>query len=158
MISKFSALYRVKQTREEAALSVLREKRIDLSKAILIRDERAVAVEASAKTLLERENILFAAIMSKVVGSEKIEETKEKVVLLHKAHRQLEDQREMAKQHCIELEQEVLNAYRFYQATQRKREKFLNVLNDLMSERAVFADHKEEVELDDVYSRRGRSA
>lgn len=154
MTGEFSTLHKVKATREETALKVLREKLLALSRALEIRDDRQKIVSDSIATLSEREAALYDSVMHKVVETRDIDAVKERIDLIREAHQQLEDELVIATQQCDTLDDLREQASRAFQAAQRDREKLETVLDQFAHEQARADEHFQEAEIDDLYSSR----
>lgn len=151
MIAKFKVLARVKATREDAALRFLTAKREELRRAHQLQEQRNKAVEESAATYDDREDAIYQPIMKKTIDGLAIDETKERVTNLQKDHERLKDELEMAIQRCQRLNKEEEEARLAYQAAQKTREKYDNMLSDMRMEQATLAESKEEAEVEDLF-------
>ena len=154
MISQFRTLHKLKARRENTALLAVQAKRAELAEAMAIRTAREAALAESTATLADRETAIFDDIMQKIVGTDRVELVKDKVLMLHKQHQQLADDLELAIQNCVDLERELEDAQDLYQIAQRTREKFDIVLDELIREQAVLGELVEEAEIEDAFAKR----
>lgn len=159
MIGQMKTLLHVKKLKEEQALTAMQVKRQQLEVARRRRIGAEADVAESAATLPVRENAIYAEIMGEVVDQSEIDRTKGRIVRLEKDHTALKDIAERCRhiEHGLEGELETLTLA--YRHAQKKRDKFQIVTDDLVLAAATEAEHKEEVEIEDLFSRpRARTA
>ncbi|WP_378940848.1 YscO family type III secretion system apparatus protein [Mesorhizobium sp. ANAO-SY3R2] len=146
-------LLRVKELKEEQAMRAMQAKRQQFDSAQRQRVSAEADVTESAATLPSRENAIYAEILGKIVDQDEIDQTKGRVVQLEKEHGALKDIAERCRHVEHRLEGELESATLAYRYAQKKRDKFQIVTDDLVSAAAVEAEHREEVEVEDLFSR-----
>lgn len=159
MIGQMKTLLRVKELKEEQALRAMQVKRQEVDAAQRQRVSAEAEVAESAATLPARETAIYAEILGAIVDQDEIDRIKGRVVQLDKAHTILKDAAERCRhvEHRLEGELETLTLA--YRNAQKKRDKFQIVTDDLVLAAAVEAEHKEEIEVEDLFSRpRARTA
>ena len=153
MIRQMKVLLRVKELKEERALRAMQAKRQQFAAAQQQRIGAEADVAESAATIPSRETAIYAEILGEIVDQAEIDRIKGRIVQLEKEHNALKDVAERCRhvEHRLEGELETLTvAFRF---AQKKRDKFQIVTDELVLEAAVEAEHKEEVEVEDLFSR-----
>lgn len=153
MISQFVVLTRVKRLREDKALEALQRARREVAEA----EERLAAltaeVEESARTLPARTKAVFDEIMGEVTDMTGLDATKEKALGLERAHLKLIDRKERAAHVLQKRKDAAAEAATAYRAAQREHEKYADLLADMKTEAANEAIAKEEVEVEDLFTR-----
>jgi hypothetical protein len=153
MIRQMKVLLRIKELKEERALRAMQAKRQQFVAAQQQRIGAEAAVAESAATMPGRETAIYAEILGEVVDQGEIDRIKGRIVQLEKEHNALKDVAERCRhvEHRLEGELEALTlAFRF---AQKKRDKFRIVTDELVEADAAEAEHKEEVEVEDLFSR-----
>lgn len=153
MIRQMKILLRVKELKEERALRAMQAKRQQFDAAQQQRIGAEADVVESAATIPSRETAIYAEILGEIVDQSEIDRIKGRIVQLEKEHNALKDAAERCRhvEHRLEGELETLTlAFRY---AQKKRDKFQIVTDDLVLAAAVEAEHKEEVEVEDLFSR-----
>ncbi len=153
MIARFRTLLKVKTTREDLALRALRTKRNEVLEAEQIRAKQEISLKESQDSLGAREEKVYDKIMQRAVKYGEIEIAKDTVLELHKAHQQLEDNLELAIQKCLQLNAELEIAQNEYQIAQRTREKFDNMLGDLIKEQNTRDERAEEAGIEELFTK-----
>lgn len=159
MIGQMKTLLRVKKLKEEQALRAMQVKRQQLEDARRRRISAEAEVAESAATLPSRETAIYAEILGEVVDQSEIDRIKGRIVRLEKEHSVLKDVAERCRhiEHGLEGELQILT--QAYRHALKKRDKFQIVTDDLVLAAAVEAEHKEEIEVEDLFSRpRARTA
>jgi hypothetical protein len=153
MIGQIKVLLRIKQLREEQAFRALQAKRGQVAEAQqrLVRAREAVA--ESAASLPAREDAIYAELLGKVVEPDAFDETRAKVVELEKAHARLKDEVERAAHVLSRLEEELQAAIRAHNLALKARDKYGIITDELVREALAIVDAKEEVEIEDLFSR-----
>lgn len=159
MIGQMKTLLRVKELKEEQALRAMQVKRQEVDVAQRQRVSAEAEVAESAATLPARETAIYAEILGAIVDQDEIDRIKGRVVQLDKAHTILKDAAERCRHVEHRLEGELETRTLAYRHAQKTRDKFQIVTDDLVLAAAVEAEHKEEIEVEDLFSRpRARTA
>ncbi|MGQ3211783.1 MAG: type III secretion system stalk subunit SctO [Shinella sp.] len=152
-------LLRVKKLKEEQALSAMQAKRRQLDDARRRRIGAEADVAESAAALPSRENAIYAEILGEVVDQSEIDRIKGRIVRLERDHTVLKDIAERCRHIEHGLEGELVTLTQAYRHAQKKRDKFQIITDDLVLAAAVEVEHKEEIEVEDLFSRpRARTA
>lgn len=153
MIGQFRMLQRVKRLREDKALRALEKARAALREAEARRDMLAAEVEVSAASLPLREREVFETVLGSVVGMDRIEDAKQAVLQIHADHHRLEDRLARARDHVLRCVARLDEARRELRKRQQDNEKIDTVTDDLADTIAAEAAAREEIEVEDSFSR-----
>ena len=154
MKSQLAVLLRIKTLKEEEQLRVANRKRVEAAEAARVTGEAQARVEASLSTLTRREDLIYEAIIGKVVDLSEIEETKARVVDLQKGHEKLVDEKERRAhvQRRIEDERdaEILAHRRAVKAV----DKYTLLTDAEKRDAQALVDAGEEIEIEDLFCKR----
>jgi hypothetical protein len=153
MIAQMKVLLRVKDLKLEQAERAMQAKRAQRDAARLEREQAAETVEESARTYAAREDAIYDDIMGREIGQDVVDETRGRVVQLEKAHAALKDELDRALHVEARLEQELVTATAAFFAAQRARDKFTIITDDLKQALNALVEGREEVEVEDLFSR-----
>lgn len=153
MIGQIKVLLRVKQLREEQAFRTLQLKRAQVAEGEARVARAHEAVLESARTLPAREDAIYAELIGKVVEPDAFDEARAKVAELEKAHARLKDEEERARHVLSRLNEELAAALKAHNAALRARDKYDIITDELVREALAIVDAKEEVEIEDLFSR-----
>lgn len=153
MIGQIKVLLRVKQLREEQAFRTLQLKRGQMADAEARVARAHAAVVESARTLPAREDAIYAELIGKVVEPDAFDEARAKVAELEKAHARLKDEEERARHILARAQEELDAAVRAHNAALKARDKYNIITDELVREALAIVDAKEEVEIEDLFSR-----
>lgn len=153
MIEQMKTLLRVKKLKEEQALRTMQAKRQQLDQAQRQRISAEADVAESAATLPGRENAIYAEILGEVIDQNEIDRIKGRIVQLDKEHNTFKDIAERFRHVERRLVDELETMTQAYRHAQKKRDKFQIVTDDLVLAAIVAAEHKEEIEVEDLFSR-----
>lgn len=153
MIGQMKTLLRVKDLKQEQAFRELQKKRAQVAAAEAARAEAEAEVAESARTFASREDAIFGTILGKVVDLGAIDETHGRVGELRSGHTRLEDGRERALHVEARVRSEMEAAGATYRAAVKVRDKYTVITDDLVSAHTAAVDYREEVEIEDMFSR-----
>lgn len=153
MIGQLKILRRVKQLKESQALRAMQKKRQEVVEAERVVVEKQEIVAESARTLEARKDAVFAEIIGVVVSLDDIDEAKGRVLRLETEHQKLIDDVERARHVVTRLRKELEEATAAYRKTQKDREKY-DILTDEVAEAIeVEKGLAEESEIEDLFSK-----
>jgi hypothetical protein len=159
MIGQLKVLLRIKELKEEQAFRVVHVKRREVADAASAIEIARENMRENVATLPSREDAIYLGIIGRVVGYDKIEEAKNEMVVLEREHAKLVDAVERAAHVHARLEKELTGAVEAHRKTTRDRDKYLVLIDEVGSEFRAQAAHREEAEIEDIFStRRRRSA
>jgi hypothetical protein len=153
VIGQMKVLLRVKQLKLDQAFRAMQAKRQQLAKAQEATARAKAAVAESARTYAAREDAIYAGILGRVVDLDGVDDTHALVVELQKDHQALKDGVERAIHVEARVQGELDAAVAAYQAATRMRDKFSTITDELVAAAASEADYKEEIEVEDLFSR-----
>jgi hypothetical protein len=153
VIGQMKVLLRVKQLKLDQAFRAMQAKRQQLAKAQEATARATAAVAESARTYEAREDAIYAGILGRVVDLDGVDDTHALVVELQKDHQALKDGVERAIHVEARVQGELDAAVAAYQAATRMRDKFSTITDELVAAAASEADYKEEIEVEDLFSR-----
>ena len=158
MIAEMKTLLRVKELKEEQAFRAVNAKRAHVADALVRLEAARKRVNESAATLPAREDAIYREILKKVVDLDAIEDTKAKIVALEKEHAKLVDAQERARHVHLELERELEAAIAAWRNTVKGRDKYVILTDTLVAEFRAQVEHREEAEVEDIFTTRRRRA
>lgn len=159
MIKQFRTLQKVKKLREDKAMRALQAARATLADACRRRDELTAKVTQDAETLPARERQAYQRIIDKVVNMGDVDDVKEEVLHLLAEHQKLIDRRDRARDHVVRCEEKLKEARAELKRKQQEVEKIDTITDELAAEIAEEETAKEEIEIEDLFSRpRGMAA
>lgn len=149
---QFTTLTKVKRLRETKALDALQSARRELTRAEERLAQLAREAEESAAGLPARIHALYGEVIGQVVRQEALDAVKRRAGDLERAHLMLVDRRDRAG-HMVEKRREgVREAADAYRHAQRKREKFDDLLADMVRSAAEAETARQEVEVEDLFA------
>ncbi len=159
MIKQMNTLLRVKQLKEQQAFRLVNTKRAQVAEATRELEAARERVAESAATLPAREAAIWAEIMRRIIDLGEIEMTKGRVLALEREHGKLVDAVERAAHVLARLENELKEAVAAHRLTIKNRDKYVILTDEMKAEAAAAVDHREESEVEDLFStRRKKSA
>lgn len=153
MIGQFRMLGKVKTLREDKALRALQKARAMLREAEARLAQLEDEVAQSRASLPARERGLFVPVLGQTVGMGALDEVKERVVALYQDHMALEDRRDRARDHVKRCEQALQAARVDLRVRQQETEKIGTVTEELVAAAAAEQAAREEIEIEDAFSR-----
>ncbi|QFT33940.1 Type III secretion protein YscO [Labrenzia sp. THAF82] len=150
MIEKLKVLQRVKETREFAALRLMRAKKNELQEANRVRAENERSFLESKQTLPVREDGIYEDILNKVVNLDLLDIVGERVSDLHLRHRKTEQDLDQSMRKQEEVTEETAIAMRMYQKAQQSREKYDAMIRECEAEFTRVLEKDEEARIEDV--------
>jgi hypothetical protein len=153
MIGPMLVLRRIKQLKQDRALRALRLKRAEVDEATAATQLAHEMVQASAATLPDREDAIYAPVLGRVIDLGEVDETRGKVVQLEKEHALLQNDWERAVhiQHRLEAELEVVSAR--YRETTKAHDKYIIITDEMKIVLDETANAREEAEIEDIFAR-----
>jgi hypothetical protein len=159
MIGQLKVLLRIKELKEERAFRVVNLKRQEVAEARSTIEVAQQRVRENSKMMPAREDAIYRPIIGRVVAYEAIEETKGKVQALEKEHTKLVDAVERATHVHARLAKELSEAARVHRQSMINRDKYMLLTDQVGTELNIQSAHREETEIEDIFStRRRRSA
>jgi Type III secretion protein YscO len=159
MIGQLKVLLRIKELREQQAFRIVHAKRRAVADAVSAIETADKKVRENTATLPAREDAIYRGIIGRVVDYDKIEQTKGEVLVLEREHAKLVDVLERATHVRARLEKELTEAVEAHRKTVKDRDKYIVLTEEVSSELRAQTDHREESEVEDIFSsRRRRSA
>lgn len=156
MIGQMKTLLRVKDLKQDQAFRELQRARGQVAEAERARAEAQETVDVSASTLLSREDAVFATVIGRVVDLGEIDMVHGDVARIQKGHRELEDDRDRALHVEARLRTQMEACGQIYQAAVKVRDKYGMITQELVSVRLAEMEAREEIEVEDMFSRPGR--
>lgn len=153
MMAQVKTLLRVKELKCDQALREMQVKRRRLEEAQHACRQAQARVEESLATYAQREEAIYAGIMGEVIDIDDIDETHAQVVQLEKDHTRLTDALERARHVEARLQAELEAATARYFEALRILDKFSTVAEEMQREEEAAAEHREEVEVEDLTAR-----
>jgi predicted RNase H-like nuclease (RuvC/YqgF family) len=151
-------LLRVKQLKEDQASRALHAKRQQVNDAKTALDRAREIERANAGTLPAREERIYSGIMSRIVSFDEIEDTKARVKQLQTEHTKLVDAIERAVHVHIRLQNELAEAAEKYRVAVKSKDKYVQLTEQIDGERLSHLAHREEIEVEDLFSNRPRTS
>jgi Type III secretion protein YscO len=159
MIRQLKVLLRVKELKEEQAFRAVHVKRREVADAASEIEMARETVRQNAATLPGREDAIYRGIIGRVVDYDKIEDAKNEMVELEREHAKLVDAVERTTHVHGRLEKELANVVEAHRKATKERDKYDVLTEEVDSEFRAQAAHREEAEIEDIFStRRRRSA
>jgi type III secretion system (T3SS) protein YscO len=159
MIRQLRVLLRVKELKEEQAFRAVHIKRREVSEAAAAIELAREKVRENAATLPAREDAIYRGIIGRVVDYDEIEDAKNEMVEIEREHARLVDTVERATHVHARLERELAGVVEAHRKAARERDKYDVLTEEVGSEVRAQAAHREEIEIEDIFStRRRRSA
>lgn len=156
MISQMRALLRLKELKQERALSAMHAKRAQLAQARM-ETARALEIAESFKAEMPaRENCIYDEVIGQIVGMDGIDTVREKLAKLLQQYTDLKDDWERAREIEARLEKELLQATEAYRLAIRDRDKYITIVETMQKEAIEAADAREEIEIEDLFARPAR--
>lgn len=153
MSAHIKVLLRIKQLREEQAFRALQLKRSQVTEGEGRVARAQKEVLESKRTLPAREDAIYVELIGHIVEPDAFDEARAKVVDLEKAHARLEDELERARHVLARLQEELEAALAAHRAALKARDKYDIIIDELQREALALVDAKEEVEIEDLFSR-----
>lgn len=152
MMNQIKTLLRVKQLKEEQAFRTVNVKRqqVIVARQQLEAAERAIADSAAA--LPAKEAAIWAEIMRRVIALNDIDTIKLKIKALQDAHQRLVDAGARARHVLARAETELADAITAHKRAIKTRDKYIVLRDDVVAEFQALQDHKEEAEVEDLFS------
>lgn len=154
MIGQMRTLLRVKELKEEQAFREVQRKRAELREAEAAVVAAQAAVEASARSLPDREAQAYLAVLGRVVTLSAVDDVKAEVVRLQKEHQLLVDQLDSRKAAVRRVTDELAAAMAQFRERQKHRDKYVILTDTLAGEVAAAVEHREEGEIEDLFGTR----
>lgn len=158
MIKQMKVLLRVKELKQEQAFRAMQAKRVQVAQARAAAERAGDAVAESRRTYGAREDAIYAEILGTVVDSGEIDALHGRVLQLEKDHQGLKDQVERAIHVEARLEGELEVVVAGYKAAVKVRDKYTVITDDMTLTAATEAEYREEMEVEDMFSRPRRKA
>ena len=158
MISQIRVLLRLKEMKHDKALREMQLKREELDAAISARMRCRQEVEESLATYDAREDAIYEDVIGAVIDMDAVDVAHGRVVQLEKDHGKLDDAFERALHVEARVEGELEQATEAYRTAMRVRDKFVLLERDAQEAETAREEYKEEVEVEDLFSRPRRSA
>ena len=158
MIKQMKVLLRVKELKQEQAFRAMQAKRVQVAQAKAATERAGAAVEESRRTYGAREDAIYAEVLGTVVDSGEIDALHGRVLQLEKDHQGLKDQVERAIHVEARLEGELEVVVAGYKAAVKVRDKYTVITDDMTLTAATEAEYREEMEVEDMFSRPRRKA
>lgn len=155
---QFTVLTRVKTLREDKALEALQAARRALSKAVDRHAALKAEAEASAASLPDRIQAVYAEVIGTVVDQDALGTVQQRAAGLESTHLTLVDRCDRA-EHVVETKRQAVEAASSaYRLAQRNREKFGDLLDDMLRGAAEEEASRQEIEVEDLFSSPRRSS
>lgn len=159
MIGQFRTLQKVKRLREDKALRALQKARTAVQEAEARRDALAAELAESARTLPQRERGVYLPLLQQSVAQARLEDAQQDALALREAHHRLSDKHDRSRDAVERARQKLDAARRELRIRQQDVEKIDTVTDDMAQTLAEEATAREEIEIEDVFSRpRGLAA
>lgn len=159
MIGQFRVLQKVKRLREDKALRALEKARAAVREAEARRDALAAELAESTRTLPVRERGVYAPLFRQSVAQVRLEDAQQEALALREAHHRLADRHDRARDAVERARQKLEAARRELRLRQQEVEKIDTVTDDMVLTLADEATAREEIEIEDAFSRpRGLAA
>jgi hypothetical protein len=152
MIKQMKTLLRVKELKQEQALTAMQAKRQQLEVARAARLRAKAAVDESAATYDAREDAIYAEIIGQIIDQGDVDTTQGRVVQLEKDHSLLKDALERALHVEARVEKELEVATAAYFAALKIRDKFQVITDDLQQTLNAEVEYNEEMEVEDMFA------
>lgn len=156
MIGQMKALLRIKELKQERALSAMRAKQAQLEQARIETQEALEIAEEFRETMPEKENAIYDTVMRRVVNLDGIDDVRAKIVELQNEYNALKDDWDRALQIEKRIEGELTEAVNAYRAAVKQRDKYITITETMQAEADAEADRKEEIEIEDLFSKPAR--
>src|SRR5262245_27687134 len=153
MIGQMMVLLRLKERKQDNAFRAMRAKRTQVDDAKVVTEQARQTVQESTATFPAREDAIYAEVLGKVIGLDGIDDTRGKVVQLENDHSRLKDALDRAAHVQDRLEKELVTATQVYNQATQQRDKYNIITDELKAEAMAVADQREEVEIEDMFSR-----
>lgn len=153
MMAQFRMLQKVKRLREDKALRALEKARAALREAEARRDALDAELTESTATMPARERAIFTQFLKTVVGLDRIDAANGAVLDLRAQHQALADRLDRARDAVRRAEQKLVQARQELRQRQQDTEKIDTVANEVREEIETAAVAREEVEIEDLFSR-----
>ncbi|MFT0891985.1 type III secretion system stalk subunit SctO [Pseudochelatococcus sp. G4_1912] len=153
MIGQMKALLRIKELKQEKALSAMRAKQVQTERARIETQEALQIAESFRETMPARENQIYDEVMGRIVDVDGIDDVRAKIVELEKEYIALKDDWDRARQIEQRLEDELVEAINTYRTAVRNRDKYITITETMQAEADDEATRKEEIEIEDLFSR-----
>lgn len=152
MKKQIEMLLRVKQLKEEQAFRQVNVKRQQLTVARRQLEAAEEAIRASAEALPAREAAIWAEVMRRIIALTDIDTVKARIKALQDAHQRLVDAGARARHVLARAEKELADALEAHRHALRARDKYVVLRDDVVAEFLALLDHKEEAEIEDLFS------
>lgn len=153
MISQMMSLLRIKDLKQEQALRAMKAKQAQVEQAQLAVEEANGRVKAFEREMPARENAIYAEILGRIVDLDGIDGVRAKIVALEKELQELRDDRDRSLHILSRLEKELEEATAAYKLAVKNRDKYITITDTLKDEAESEAVRKEEIEIEDLFSR-----
>jgi hypothetical protein len=158
MIRQLRVLLRVKELKEEQAFRAVHVKRREVTDAASAIEIAREKVRENAATLPAREDAIYRGIIGRVVDYDEIEDAKNEMVEIEREHARLVDTVERATHVHARLERELASAVEAHRKATKERDKYDVLTEEVSSEFRAQAAHREEIEIEDIFSTRRRKS
>ncbi|MGV6871602.1 type III secretion system stalk subunit SctO [Pseudochelatococcus sp. B33] len=153
MIGQMKALLRIKELKQERALSAMHAKRAQLEQARLETARALEIAETFKAEMPDRENRIYDEVMGRVVTIDGIDGVREKIADLLQQYTDLKDDWERARGVEARLEEELRQATQAYRAAVRDRDKYVTIVDTMQKEAIEAAEAREEIEIEDLFAK-----
>lgn len=153
MIPQMKALLRLKELKQERALSAVHASRARLEQARAETVRAHETAEAFRNEMPDRENRIYDAVIGQVVDLDGIDGVREKIADLLRQYTDLKDDWERARDIETRREEELRQATDTYRAAVRDRDKYVTIVETMQREAEEAALAREEAEIEDLFAK-----
>ncbi|MFC0217410.1 YscO family type III secretion system apparatus protein [Pseudochelatococcus lubricantis] len=156
MIRQMKALLRIKELKQEQALNTMHARHAQLEQAREATRRAFETAEAFRVTIPAREDAVYARVLGRVVGIGSLDDVRADIVAIEHEYTALRDDWDRARQIEARRKEELDEAIAAYRTAVKNRDKYIDITGTMQVEAEEMAALKEEIELEDLFTRPAR--
>ncbi|MCP8939533.1 type III secretion protein [Alsobacter sp. SYSU M60028] len=155
MMQQLAVLLKVKRLKEEQAQRALAARRREAEEAARAFAAARDAAETSRLALPGREHAVYVPMFGRTVAHDDLDEARGAVAAIFREHQERVDERDGADQRRHRTEAALQEARQAHLLAQRKRDKYVSLVDDLKVQLEAEAENSEALEIEDLFSKAG---